>query len=157
MQSKATSVQQYLDEIPDERKPYFNALRDTVLSNLPDGFSEEMNYGMIGYVVPLSRYPAGYRGSPESPLPFANIASQKHHIALYHMGIYANPKLLDWFVREYPKHSQLKLDMGKSCIRFKKPDRMPLTLIGELMRKMTVEDWIALYERSRRENTSRRA
>jgi len=100
---------------------------------------------MIGYVVPHELYPPGYHCDPKLPLPFVNIASQKNFIARYHMGIYATPELHDWFVSEYPKHAKGKLDMGKSCIRFKKPDDIPFDLIGQLMRKVTVEDWVACY------------
>ena len=146
MQSKVTSVQEYLKEVPEDRKEFFNKLRGTILKNLPEGFREEMSYGMIGYVVPRSIYPPGYHCSPELPLPFVNIASQKHFIALYHMGLYANPELLDWFKKEYPNHTELKLDMGKSCIRFKKPKHIPFDLIGQLLQKISVEDWIKLYE-----------
>jgi len=146
MQSKAKSVNEYLKEVPEDRKEYFFKLRETILANLPEGFQEEMNYGMIGYVVPHSIYPAGYHTSPQLPLPFINIAIQKNHIALYHMGLYANLKVLDWFVREYPKHSKLKLDMGKSCIRFKNPGQIPYDLIRQLLKKITVSDWIKIYE-----------
>jgi len=146
MQFKATTVEEYLQEVPSERQMYFNQLRDIMLANLPGGFVEQLSYGMIGYVVPHSLYPAGYHCDTELPLPFANIASQKNFIALYHMGIYANPDMLDWFVKEYPKHCKLKLDMGKSCIRFKKADQIPFNLIAELMQKMTVDDWVQLYE-----------
>ncbi len=114
MQSKAGSVQEYLNEVPDDRKKYFNQLRDIILENLPEGFQEEMSYGMIGYVVPHNIYPDGYHSSPDLPLPFVNIASQKNHIALYHMGLYASPDMLDWFVKEYAKQGSSKLDMGKS-------------------------------------------
>ena len=148
IQSKAKTVQEYLKEVPDDRKEYFRKLRETIVTNLPKGFREEMSYGMIGYVVPHALYPDGYHCSPDLPLPFANIASQKNYIALYHMGIYANQEILDWFVKEYAKHSPSKLDMGKSCIRFKKPEHIPFNLIGELMKKITVEDWIKLYERN---------
>jgi uncharacterized protein YdhG (YjbR/CyaY superfamily) len=146
MQSNAKSVKEYLEEIPDDRKEFFSKLRDTILTNLPKGFQEEMSYGMIGYVVPHSIYPDGYHCSPSLPLPFINIASQKNFIALYHMGLYANQEILDWFVKEYAKHSKLKLDMGKSCIRFKKPEQIPFNLIGQLMKKISVEDWIKVYE-----------
>lgn len=146
MQSKAEIVEDYLEQIPDERKPYFNQLRETVLANLPEGFDEQMSYGMIGYVVPFSLYPDGYHCNPKLPLPFASIASQKNFIALYHMGIYANPELMEWFVNEYPKHCKRKLDMGKSCIRFKKMEEIPFDLISELMQKMSVADWVSLYE-----------
>lgn len=146
MQSNAKNVKEYLEEIPEDRKIYFNKLRDVILANLPDGFKEEMSYGMIGYVVPHNIYPNGYHCSPRLPLPFASIASQKNYIALYHMGIYAYPEILDWFVKEYDKHSLLKLDMGKSCIRFKKPKYIPFNLIGQLMKKVSVKDWIEVYE-----------
>ena len=146
MQSKATTVEAYLQDVPADRQVWFNQLRDVFLANIPVGFDEQMNCGMIGYVVPHSLYPDGYHCKPESPLPFANIASQKHFIALYHMGIYSKPDLLDWFVKEYPKHCKLKLDMGKSCIRFKKPEQIPFELIAELMQKMSVDDWIHIYE-----------
>ncbi len=148
MQSQAKTVEEYMQEVPKDRREYFSRLRETILTNIPDGFQETINYGMIGYVVPHSRYPAGYHCSPELPLPFVNIASQKNFIALYHMGLYANPELLNWFVNEYPKHSERKLDMGKSCIRFKKPDQIPFDLIGELMGKITVEEWISIYEKN---------
>jgi len=148
MQSKATTPDAYMREIPAERKAAFTQLRETISTNLPDGFEETMNYGMIGYVVPHSIYPDGYHCSPELPLPFVNIASQKNFIALYHAGIYANKEIRDWFVSEYPKHSKRKLDMGKSCIRFKKPEQIPFDLIGELMQKISVADWIATYEKN---------
>ena len=146
MQSQAGNVKEYLDEVPDDRKEFFNKLRHTILSNLPKGFQEEMSYGMIGYVVLHSIYPDGYHCAPNLPLPFVSIASQKNNIALYHMGLYANPEILDWFVTEYPKYCKLKLDMGKSCIRFKKPEQIPLDLIGQLMQKITVANWIKVYE-----------
>ena len=146
MQSSAATVEEYLLEVPTERQVYFNKLREVMLTNIPNGFVEQMNYGMIGYVVPHSLYPNGYHCNPSAPLPFANIASQKNFIGLYHMGIYSNSEMLDWFVKEYPKHCKLKLDMGKSCIRLKKADQIPYSLIAELMQKMTVDEWIHLYE-----------
>ncbi len=146
MISKATTPEQYLDELPADRKEAMNKLRDTVRKNLPKGFQETMGYGMMGYGVPHSIYPAGYHCDPKQPLPFIGIASQKHFIAFYHMGVYAMPELLKWFVTEYPKHSTVKLDMGKSCIRFKKPEHIPYKLIAELVKKVTVKDWINTYE-----------
>lgn len=146
MQSTATSIEAYLEEIPAERKEAFTKLRETILENIPKGFVEQMSYGMIGYVVPHSIYPDGYHCDPKLPLPFINIASQKNFIALYHMGIYANPVLLNWFITEYPKHSTQKLDMGKSCIRYKKMDLIPFELIAELVQKMSVQEWITCYE-----------
>ena len=146
MQIKADSVIDYLNQIPAERKDAMNKLRQTILDNLPKGFEETMSYGMIGYVVPHSLYPAGYHCDPKLPLPFMSIASQKNFVAFYHMGIYANPELLALFQEEYPKHVKTKLDMGKSCIRFKKPDQMPFELLGKLVAKMTVAEWIENYE-----------
>ena len=147
MQSKALTPEQYLSELPEERKEAMNKLRKTIKDNLPKGFEEVMSYGMLGYVVPHSIYPNGYHCSPKLPLPFINLASQKNFIAIYHMGIYANKDLLDWFVVEYPKHSQTKIDMGKGCLRFKKMDTIPFEFIGELVTKMSVEGWIASYEK----------
>ena len=148
MQLTATSIEAYLEEIPKERKEAFTKLREIILENIPKGFAEQMSYGMIGYVVPHSIYPGGYHCEPKLPLPFISIASQKNYFALYHMGVYANPKLLNWFVGEYPKHSKQKLDKGKSCIRFKKIDQIPFELIAELVQKIAVEEWIACYESS---------
>ncbi len=148
MKLQANNVEEYLEQVPPERRVYFDTLRDVVRDNLPDGFVEQISYGMIGYVVPHSRYPNGYHCDPRLPLPFASIASQKNFIGLYHMGIYANPNLFDWFITEYPKHCKLKLDMGKSCIRFKKIEQIPYDLVGELMQKMSVSDWIKLYEKN---------
>jgi hypothetical protein len=126
------------------------ALRNTINAHLPTGFEESTGSGMISWNVPLATFPAGYHCTPGGPLPFLSIASQKNFIALYHMGIYASPELLEWFRTEWPGHVKGKLDMGKSCIRFKKVDAIPLTLIGELMEKMTPGDWIALYEKNLR-------
>ena len=147
MTSKAATPLAYIQDIEDDnRRAAFEQLRETVLGNLPDGFEEAMSYGMIGYVVPHRLYPAGYHCDPKLPLPFVTIAAQKNFIALYHMGIYAIPELLEWFVNEYPKHCKAKLDMGKSCIRFKKTSDIPLELIGLLMQKITMDTWIAVYE-----------
>lgn len=146
MQSKATTANQYLAELPEDRISAMTELRNTVLENLPKGFEETMSYGMLTYVVPHTIYPAGYHCDPKQALPFLSIASQKNFIAFYHLGIYADEKLLAFFQTEYPKHSNAKLDMGKSCIRFKKVDQIPFKLLGELAAKMTVKDWIALYE-----------
>ncbi|WP_304200810.1 DUF1801 domain-containing protein [Flavobacterium alvei] len=146
MPSSVHTVEDYLNEIPEERKEVFQKLRDIIRNNISEGFVEQMSYGMIGYIVPHSTYPSGYHCNPKLPLPFLNIASQKNFIAIYHMGIYVNPQLMDWFITEFPKHSNQKLDMGKSCIRFKKLDQIPFDLIAELAGKMTVEDWIECYE-----------
>ena len=146
MKLDANNVQEYLDKVPEERQMAFNKLRQTIIDNLPSGFAEDFSYGYIGFNVPHNLYPAGYHCTPEKPLPFTGIASQKNFIGLYHMGIYANPELLEWFVSEYPKHCKHKLDMGKSCIRLKKMNEIPYELIGELMQRMTVDEWIDLYE-----------
>ncbi len=146
MQYKATSVDDYIAQIPEERKASIKILRQIILENLPNGFEEGINYNMIGYYVPHSKYPDGYHCDPKLPLPFINVASQKNSINLYHSGIYAKKELSDWFEAEYPKHCKRKLDMGKSCIRFKKIDEIPYKLIRELVKKMTVEEWINIYE-----------
>ncbi len=148
MKIKAETVKEYLENIPEERKPAMNKLRDIVKENIPKGFEECLSYGMIGYVVPHSVYPDGYHCNTQLPLPFINIANQKNYIALYHMGIYADEDLMKWFVAEYPKHSKYKLDMGKSCIRFKKIDHIPYDLIKALIQKMQVKDWVSIYEKN---------
>jgi len=146
MQSKATDPDQYIAELPEERKETMQKLRETVQKNLPKGFEETIQYGMLSYVVPHSLYPDGYHCKPTDALPFLSIASQKNHIAFYHMGIYSDPNLLKWFMDEYPKHATGKLDMGKSCIRFKNSQNIPFGLLGELVTKISVEEWIAKYE-----------
>ncbi len=148
MQSKATTVDQYLSEVPADRQAAMNKLRKVILKNLPKGFKETMGYGMMGYCVPHSIYPAGYHCNPKDPLPFMGMASQKNSINFYHMGIYADPQLLKWFTDEYVKAGVGKLDMGKSCVRFKKPENIPYALIGELCSKITVEKWIRMYEKN---------
>ncbi len=147
MKAEGTTVSEILARIPADRAEAFHKLHEVIMANLPEGFEAAISYGGLGYVVPHSLYPAGYHCKPSEPLPFAGIASQKHTINFYHMGIYSDPALLEWFVREYPRHSPRKLDMGKSCVRFKHFNDIPFALIGELMRKMTANDWIALYER----------
>ncbi|WP_151894757.1 DUF1801 domain-containing protein [Patiriisocius marinistellae] len=146
MQSKATTPEQYLAELPEERKNIVSKLRNIILKNLPDGFEECMNYGMLGYVVPHSIYPNGYHCDTTQPLPFMNLASQKNSVNLYHSGIYSDPELLKWFTEEHSKVIKTKLDMGKSCIRFKNESRIPFDLIGQLASKTTVNEWIATYE-----------
>ncbi|MEX0315660.1 MAG: DUF1801 domain-containing protein [Allomuricauda sp.] len=144
----AKTPEEYISKVPEDRKEAVSKLRATVRDNLPKGFEECISYKMIGYVVPHSLYPDGYHCDPKLPLPFINIASQKHFVALYHSGIYADKDLLDWFVGEYPKHVKTKLDMGKSCIRFKNMETIPYDLIAELCQKMTPQAWIALYEQN---------
>ena len=146
MQSQAKTVKEYIDALPEDRKQAIRELRSVLKKNLPPGFSEVMSYGMIGYVVPHALYPKGYHVDPKLPLPFINIASQKNYIAVYHNGLYADKDLLAWFTKAYAKVSASKLDMGKSCIRFKRVDQIPYALIGELAAKVTPSDWIRMYE-----------
>ncbi|MGC6413938.1 MAG: DUF1801 domain-containing protein [Bacteroidia bacterium] len=146
MNYKSATIEEYLNQIPSERKDAIKKILDLMEQNLPKGFEARINYSMPGYVVPHSLFPAGYHCDPKLPLPFINIASQKNFIALYHMGIYANPELLQWFQTEYKKHVPTKLDMGKSCIRFKKVEQIPYELLAELFKKMTPEEWIKIYK-----------
>ena len=147
MKSNAQTPEQYINSLPEDRKAALMELRKVILKNLPKGFKEVMSYGMLGYVVPHSLYPPGYHCDSSLPLPFINIASQKNFVAVYHMGMYMDKKLMDWFTGEFAKHSPLKLDMGKSCVRFKKPDQIPFKLIGELVSKVSAKEWIDTYEK----------
>lgn len=146
MKSSATTVEQYIEDIPQDRKEGIEKLRAVILENLPNGFEEGISYGMIGYYVPHKIYPEGYHCNPKLPLPFMSFANQKNSINFYNMELYVNPELYNWFVTEFPKYSTQKLDMGKSCIRFKKYEHIPFELIAQLVRKVTVEDWISSYE-----------
>ena len=132
-----------LNSICEERIVPMDKLYKAIKKNIPKGFSEGMGYGMPGWSVPHSLYPSGYHCDPAQLLPFLDIASQKNFIAVYHMGVYSDPELLEWFIAEYPKHSKRKLDIGKNCIRFKYMDDIPYQLIGELVSKMTPKDWVA--------------
>ncbi len=145
MKYTATTPKEYIDSLPEDRKEIITKLRKVILKNLPNGFEEQMSYGMLGYVVPHKLFPDGYHCDPKLPLPFINLASQKNHIAFYHMGLYAGLHM-DWFIAEWPKHSKKKLDMGKSCIRFKKSEEVTVELLGELCTKITPKEWIATYE-----------
>lgn len=146
MQYKATTPEDYISQVPEERQEVLKKLRKTIQKNIPKGFEEGIQYGMIGYYVPHSIYPDGYHCKPSEPLPFMSFASQKNSINIYHSGIYAVPEIHDWFVAEYPQHCKCKLDMGKSCMRFKKPEDIPFELIAELSKKITVKQWIDIYE-----------
>ncbi|MDP5092880.1 MAG: DUF1801 domain-containing protein [Polaribacter sp.] len=148
MISTATTVTEYLAGIPEERAVIIEKLRNVIIKNLPKGFEEGMQYGMIGYFVPHKMYPNGYHCNPKEPLPFMSIASQKNSINIYHMGLYANKDLYDWFVTEYSKNYPRKLDIGKSCIRFKKETDIPFEILAELFQKMNVDEWISIYESS---------
>lgn len=147
---KITSLKTYLNQLPADRQASIHKLRQTIKKFLPPGFEEQLSYGMIGYVVPHQLYPKGYHCNPKLPLPFLNLASQKNYIALYHMGLYADSNLLNWFKDSYAERGKEKLDMGKSCIRFKNTALIPYELIGLLCAKMTPHDWIKLYESSRK-------
>ncbi len=147
MQSKATTVDAYIAELPEDRQKIINEFRKVIKKNMPKGFQECMNYGMIGWVVPHTKYPSGYHCNPKDPLPFMGLASQKNSVNFYHMGIYGDPKLLKWFTEAHAKASPKKLDMGKSCVRYKKQEDIPFTLIGELAAKLSPDQWIAQYEK----------
>ena len=146
MHSNTTSVEEYINLVPAAQREAIISLRKVIRENIPTGFAEEISYGMIGYVVPHSLYPKGYHCNTKLPLPFLNIAAQKNFIALYHMGLYSNPALLNWFTDEFLNHSKKKPDMGKSCIRFKNSETIPYLLIGELAKRMSVQEWIDTYE-----------
>ncbi len=148
MQSKANAPEEYINELPDDRKEAVTKLRNIIKKNLPKGFKEGMGYGMISYTVPHTIYPPGYHCNPETPLPFMNLASQKNYISVYHMGLYGDNKLTKWFTKEYEKLGIGKLDMGKCCIRFKKMEKIPYQLIGDLSSKITPKEWIAIYEKN---------
>lgn len=126
MEYKVATIADYLTAIPEERKDGIQELYHTLKSNLPKGFTEQISYGHISFVVPFSIFPEGYHCDKSQPLPFLSIASQKNHIAIYHMGIYMDNEVLEWFQNEFPKYSKKKLNMGKSCIRFSKTQDIPL-------------------------------
>lgn len=149
MQSNAATPDEYIASLPEDRKDVMSKLRKAIKKNIPKGFEEVMGYGALGWVVPHKLYSAGYHCDPTTPLPFLGIASQKNHIAVYHMGLYSSGMLVEWFKAEWPKHSSKKLDMGKSCIRFRKAEDVPVALIGELASKMTPQEWIDIYERAK--------
>jgi uncharacterized protein YdhG (YjbR/CyaY superfamily) len=142
------SIADYFDNLPDDRKAPMQALWKAIADNIPEGFTELFYYGMPGFVIPHSVYPAGYHANPKLPLGFIYIGSQKNFIVMHHLGLYGDKSLLDWFIAEYPKHSKYKLDMGKGCVRFKKPDEIPLELIAQLAARVTSEQYIAVYERA---------
>ena len=160
MRTAGETVQDILLNVPEDRAKVFNNLHDVIVKNLPKGFEAAISYGGLGYVIPHTLYPAGYHCKPSEPLPFAGIASQKKSINFYHLGITAAPKLLEWFLTEYPKHCKQKLDMGKGVVRFKKFDDIPFKLIAALMKKMSAEQWIEVYEnnllpKSKKKTTNR--
>ena len=152
MKYEANTVDEYIEQLPEDRQVPILKLREAVNDNLPEGFLETISYNMIGWVVPHSLYPNGYHCNPSLPLPFINLASQKNSISLYHCGVYAHDSIMNWFIDEYPNHAKRKLDMGKSCIRFKKMDDIPYELIGELCTKMSPHEWINIYEKTVQKN-----
>lgn len=147
MRIEAKNPEEYIEKLPEQRREAFANLRKAIVSHLPAGYEETMTYGMIGYVVPHKIYPPGYHADPSTPLPFCSIASQKNFIGFYHMGMYAMPELKDWFAENYRKRAKYKLDMGKSCVRLKRPDDIPYDLIGELMKKISPAEWVEVYEK----------
>lgn len=149
MKYDATTVEGYISQLPEDRKKPIEKLRQTILENIPSGFEETLLYGMISYVVPHSIYPAGYHVDPTLPLGFISLASQKHNISLYNNAVYMFPEVLKWFQEEYSKTVKTKLDMGKSCIRFKNMKNIPYELVAELCKKVTLEEFVAKYEESR--------
>ena len=153
MRSEATNPEEYINNLPEDRRAVISKLRNTIKRNIPKGFAEQISYGMIGYVVPLTIYPKGYLGGKNQPLPFMNIASQIHFVAVYHMGLYAYTGLLEWFKKEYEDSFSKKLDIGKSCMRFKDMKDIPYRLIGELSAKISVKEWIELYEKTIQTNS----
>lgn len=145
MQSEAITPDAFLSSLEPADHQVMQDLRRVIRDNLPQGFAEVMQYGMLSYVVPHNLYPAGYHAKPADPLPFVSLARQKQHFAVYHMGLYASPSLTDWFRQAYETQYGRKLDMGKSCLRFRKPEHIPFRLLAELMRKITVDDYIEAY------------
>ena len=146
MKYQAKTTEEYIHQLPEGRREAVGKLRRVIREHLPPGFEEQISYGMIGYVVPHERYPGGYHANPSLPLPFINLASQKNHIAIYHSGVYADKNLLEWFVQEHMKITGKAPDMGKSCIRYRNPEKIPYELIGTLAGKMSVDEWISIYE-----------
>lgn len=146
MSTESTAPAEWLAALPADRRQIMEEIRSSINKSLPKGFEEVVSSGMLSWVVPYALYPPGYHCRPKQPLPFLSLASQKSHIALYHMGLYSSPELLEWFRSEWPTHSKKKLDMGKSCVKFKKPEDVTVELIGELASKMTPQEWIGTYE-----------
>lgn len=145
MKIAAASVDAYLDQLPEDRREAIEAIRRVILDNIDSPFEEGIQYGMVGYFLPHSVYPAGYHANPAEPLPFASIASQKNHIGLYLFCVYMDDEIQEWF-REAWKASGRKLDMGKSCVRVKKLDDVPLDVLGELFARIDARSFVERYE-----------
>ncbi len=148
MKINANNVDEYLEQTDPKWKDMMRTMRAFIKKNIPKAFEETLSHNMVGYVVPLRIYPRGYLGNPKEPLPFISLAAQKDHIALYHMGLYGNEAIKDWFVKEYERTMERKPDMGKSCLRFKKEGDVPFDLLKELLRKINAEEYIILYEQT---------
>lgn len=146
MQSDAATVDEYLSQLPDDRREAIETVRIAILKNLPEGYEEIIDFGMITYVIPLERYPETYNGHP---LGVVALASQKRHMAVYLYNVYSDPEVAEWFTTEY-RATGKRLDMGKSCVRFRKIEDLPVELVGEAVSKTTVEKYIERYEASRR-------
>jgi hypothetical protein len=163
MQSKAATVEQYLLQLPEDRRVAVSAVRDVILKNLDTGYQERMAYGMVGYSVPHSIFPAGYHCDPKQPLPFAGLASQKQHMSLYMMGVSVAcdgehvTELVKWFKDAWAKSGKKPLDMGVACIRFKKLDDIPLDVIGEAIRRMPLKKFVSDYEKTLTMNAGAKA
>ena len=142
------TVEEYINQIDEKRIDAFRELVEVVRDNIPEGFEEVMQYDMISYVIPLKSYPKGYLNRVDEPLPFISLGAQKKHLALYHLGIMGNSDLLEWFQTEYSKQVPTKLNMGKSCIRFTNVKNIPYNLIGELVSKISADEWIENYEKA---------
>lgn len=149
MQSKAKTVKEYLIALPSDRRKAIEMVRKIIKKNLPKGYQEIMQYGMISYVVPLRLYPDGYLNDPKVPLPYASLASQKNYMSLYLMNVYGNQDIESWFKKEFEKHGK-NLNMGKSCVRFKKLDDINLDVIGKVLAKTSVQDFTKIYEAFRK-------
>lgn len=155
MTSKAKTVKEYLASLPEDRRAAIAAVREVILNHLPKGYEEGMQYGMIGYYVPHSVFPAGYHCDPKQPLPFASLAAQKNHMALYLMCIYGDAKLRRWF-ESACEGSGKKLDMGQCCVRFKKLEDLPLDVVGKTIARVPVADYVARYEQTLQATRSRK-
>ena len=156
MKSTARTVDEYVKSLPEDRRAAISAIRKVILDNLPKGYQECMSYGMIGYVVPHSIYPKGYQCNPKLPLPFVNLGSQKNHMALYLMCIYGDAKTDQWLRKAWEKTGR-KLDRGKGCIRFKRLEDVPLEVVGQLIARTPVADYITRIEAVFDSNSAKRS
>ena len=154
--SDSITVQEYVENLPDDQKRTVSEIRKAINKNLPKGFKESIGMGMIVWSVPHSSYPAGYHCNPSKPLMLMGLSATKSGVSLHHMGLYGSTSLLKWFQSEWTGHTAKKLDMGKACIRFKKPEDVPLDLIGELSTKLTPQRWVEQYEKGLKARSGKR-